>query len=109
MNTGDFRKYQQSVRALTNKGQGPAENVPAEYGGKEIRYYSQAPANKILGCVATTGTDSNFYAACDKSNDMENFIIEKLRPEGEHYFMKALFKMDAGFSIDSESLYYAGS
>jgi len=109
MNTGDFRKYQQSVRQLSYKGQGPAEDVPAEYGGREIRYYSQAPANKIIVCKATTSTDSNFYAAVDKSNDMENFIIEKLRPEGEHYFLKALFKMDANFSIDSESVYYAGS
>jgi hypothetical protein len=109
MNTGDFRKYQQSVRQLSYKGQGPAEDVPAEYGGREIRYYSQAPANKIIVCKATTSTDSNFYAAVDKQNDMENFIIEKLRPEGEHYFLKALFKMDANFSIDSESVYYAGS
>jgi len=109
MNTGDFRKYQQSVRQLSYKGQGPAEDVPAEYGGREIRYYSQAPANKIIIAKATTGTDSNFYAAVDKQNDMENFIIEKLRPEGEHYFLKALFKMDANFSIDSESVYYAGS
>ncbi len=109
MNTGDFRKYQQSVRQLSFKGQGPAENVPAEYGGREIRYYSQFPANSVLVCKATTGTDSNLYAATDKVNDMENFIIEKLRPEGEHYFLKALFKMDANFSIDSESVYYAGS
>lgn len=109
MNTGDFRKYQQSVRQLSFKGQGPAEDVPAEYGGREIRYYSQFPANSVLVCKATTGTDSNLYAATDKVNDMENFIIEKLRPEGEHYFLKALFKMDANFSIDSESVYYAGS
>lgn len=109
MNTGDFRKYQQAVRQLSYKGQGPAEDVPAEYGGREIRYYSGFPANKILGCKATTGTDSNLYAATDKVNDVENFIIEKLRPEGEHYFLKALFKMDANFSIDSESIFYAGS
>lgn len=109
MSTASFRLYQQSVRALSYKGQGPAEDVPAEYGGREIVYYSQAPANKILVAKATTGTDSNFYAAVDKQNDMENFIIEKLRPEGEHYFLKALFKMDANFSIDSESVYYAGS
>lgn len=109
MSTASFRLYQQSVRALSFKGQGPAENVPAEYGGREIRYYSQFPANKILVCRATTGTDSNLYAATDKVNDVENFIIEKLRPEGEHYFLKALFKMDANFSIDSESVYYAGS
>ena len=79
------------------------------YKGREIRHYSGFPNNKILACKATTGTDSNFYAATDKIQDVENFIIEKLRPEGEHYFLKALFKMDANFSIDSECVYYTGS
>jgi hypothetical protein len=40
---------------------------------------------------------------------MENFKIELLRPEGELYFFKALFKMDAGFRLDSETVFYAGS
>lgn len=109
MNTGDFRKYQQSVRALSYKGQGPAENVPAEYGGREIRYYNGFPANKILVCVANTGTESNLYAAVDKVKDIESFKIERLRPEGEHFFLKALFKMDVNFRLDAESVYYAGS
>lgn len=109
MNTGDFRKYQKAVHALTYKGQGPADKVPAVHNGREIRYYSGLPANNVLVCKATTGTDSNLYAATDKINDVENFIIEKLRPEGEHYFLKALFKMDANFSIDSESVFYVGS
>lgn len=109
MNTGDFRKYQQAVHKLTYKGQGPSDKVPALHNGREIRYYSGFPANSVLVCKANTGTDSNLYAATDKINDVENFIIEKLRPEGEHYFLKALFKMDANFSIDSESVYYAGS
>lgn len=109
MSTASFRLYQTAVRQLTYKGQGPAEDVPAEYGGKEIRYYSQFSANKIIGAVASTGTESNFYGAVDKVSDVENFIIEKLRPEGEHYFLKALFKMDVNYRLDAESVYYAGS
>jgi len=109
MRTSTFRIFQQATRQLVYKGQGPAEDVPAEYGGKEIRYYSQFPTNKVLGCVASSNTESNLYAAVDKINDVENFIIEKLRPEGEHYFLKALFKMDANFRLDAESIYYAGS
>lgn len=109
MSTASFRLYQQSVINLTYKGQGPAEKVPAEFKGREIRYYSGFPANKILVAKATTGQDSNLYAATEKVNDIENFQIEKLRPEGEHYFLKALFKMDANFSLDSETVYYAGS
>lgn len=109
MSTATYRLYQQADRALTVKGSSPYDKAPAMYAGREIRYYSGFPANKIIIAKATTGTDSNFYASTDKINDGENFIIEKLRPEGEHYFLKALFKMDANFSIDSESVYYAGS
>lgn len=109
MNTGDFRKYQNAVRALSFKGQGPADQVPAIHNGREIRHYSGFPVNKVLICKATTGTDSNLYAATEKVTDVENFKIERLRPEGEHFFLKALFKMDANFSIDSESVFYSGS
>ena len=109
MSTATFRIYQQAVRQQVYKGQGPAENVPAEFGGREIRYYSEFGANKILGCVSSTSTESNLYAAVDKVKDVENFVIEKLRPEGEHYFLKALFKMDANFRLDAESVYYSGS
>lgn len=109
MNTGDFRKFQNAVRNLTYKGQGPADQVPGIFNGREVRHYSGFPANNVLIAKATTGTDSNLYAATDKINDAENFIIQKLRPEGEHYFLKALFKLDVGMSIDSESVYYVGS
>jgi len=109
MSTATFRMYQAADRALLVKGSPTYGAADEMYGGKEIRYYSQFPANVILGCRASTGPESNLYAATDKINDAENFIIEKLRPEGEHYFLKALFKMDANFSIDSESVYYLGS
>lgn len=109
MSTATFRMYQAADRALTTKGNQPFGAADMQFANKEIRHYSQFPANQILGCVSTTGQDSNLYAAVDKVNDVENFVIEKLRPEGEHYFLKALFKMDAGFSLDSESVYYTGS
>lgn len=109
MSTTSYRYYQQANRALTYKGEGPSGAAEAQYAGREIRHYAGFPANKILACKASTSTDSNLYAATDKINDVENFIIEKLRPEGEHYFLKALFKMDANFSIDSESVYYVGA
>ena len=107
--TATFRLYQNAVIAQTYKGQGQAEVVPPIYKGREIRYYAGFPANKILVCRATSGQDSNLYAATDKANDIENLVVGKLRPEGELYFLLAKFKMDANFSIDSESVYYTGS
>lgn len=107
--TSVFRLYQQAVHALTYKGQGPADKVPAIHNGREIRYYSGFPANQVLVAKANSGTESQLYAAVDKVNDSENFKIEKLRPEGELYFFKVLFKMDANFRLDSETVFYAGS
>jgi hypothetical protein len=109
MSTATFRIYQRADRALTTKGEQPWGAADQMFGNVKIRHYSAFPANQILGCVATNGTDSNLYAAVDKVRDVENFKIERLRPEGEHFFLKALFKMDANFSIDSESVFYAGS
>jgi hypothetical protein len=109
MSTTAFRLYQQADRALTTKGSQYADAAVPRFGGREIRHYAGFPTNKILVAKATTGTDSNFYAATDKVTDAENFVIGKLRPEGEHYFLLAKFKMDANFSIDSESVYYIGS
>jgi hypothetical protein len=109
MSTATFRLYQKADRALTTKGQQPQGAAEKMYGDVKIRHYSTFPANKVLGCVATNGQDSCLYAAVDRQRDVENLIIEKLRPEGEHYFLKALFKMDANFSLDSESVFYAGS
>lgn len=109
MSTQSLRFYQQADRALAQKGSQYADAAVPRFGGREIRAYAGFPNNRILVAKGTTGTDSNLYAATDRIADVENFMIEKLRPEGEHYFLKALFKMDANFSIDSESVYYIGS
>jgi hypothetical protein len=109
MSTATFRLYQRADRALTTKGNEPWGSADEMFANVKIRHYSQFPANQILGCVATNGQDSCLYAAVDKARDVENFKIERLRPEGEHFFLLAKFKMDANFSLDSESVYYVGS
>jgi len=109
MSTTTYRLYQEALRAATYKGLAYEAGLAGQFAGREIRHYSGFPNNVILVCKATTGTDSNLYAAVDGANDVENFKIERLRPEGELFFLKALFKMDVNFSIDSESVYYIGS
>lgn len=109
MSTTTYRLYQEALRATTYKGLEYQSGAAGQFAGREIRHYSGFPNNVILVCKATTGTDSNLYLATDKVRDAENLVIAKLRPEGEHYFLKALFKMDTAFSIDSESVYYIGS
>jgi hypothetical protein len=109
MSTASYRMFQRAIHALTYKGQGPADWVPPVYNNRNIKHYSGFGANKILIARGTPGQDSHLYAATESSKDLENFQIEKLRPEGELYFLKALFKFDANFSLDSETVYYAGS
>ena len=109
MSTQSYRFYQDALRALSFKGLEYSAGNEGQFAGREIRHYSGFPNNVILVCKASTGQDSNLYLATDKVRDVENLVIAKLRPEGELYFLKALFKMDANFSIDSESVYYIGS
>jgi len=109
VSTTTYRYYQDALRALSFKGMEYQSGLAGSFAGREIRHYSGFPNNVVLICKASSGTDSNLYLATDKVRDTENLVIAKLRPEGEHYFMKALFKMDTAFSIDSESVYYIGS
>lgn len=109
MSTATYRIYLRADRALSTKGSEPQGAADSMYGEVKIRHYSQFPANTILGAVATNGTDSQFYAAVDKQRDVENFKIERLRPEGELFFLLAKFKMDANTSNDSETVLYVGS
>jgi hypothetical protein len=109
MSTASFRLFQQAVLNLTYKGQGPADVVPAVFKGRKIKHYSGFGANKVLVARGTSSQDSHLYGATENSRDLENFQIEKLRPEGELYFLKALFKFDANYSLDSETVYYAGA
>ena len=109
MSTTTYRLYQEALRATTYKGLEYQSGLAGQFAGREIRHYSGFPNNVVLVCKASTGQDSNLYLATDKVRDTENLVIAKLRPEGEHYFLKALFKMDTAFSIDSESVYYIGS
>jgi hypothetical protein len=109
MSTASFRMFQQAIINLTYKGQGPADVVPAVFKGRKIKHYAGFGANKVLVARGTPGQDSHLYAATEGSKDIENFQIEKLRPEGELYFLKALFKFDANYSLDSETVYYAGA
>lgn len=109
MSTTSMKYYQEACRDLANKGPAPNQKIESIFSGREIRHYAGFPENKILVARGTSGVDSHLYAAVDKVNDAENLVIAKLRPEGEHFFLKALFKMDVNFSIDSETVYYVGA
>ena len=106
MSTADFRKYQNAVKNLSFKGQGPADVVPAIHKGREIRYYSGFPANYVLACKASSSASSSLMAAVDMVNDPENIKIERWRPEGEEFFIKVLFKMAVNYPFSQEIILF---
>lgn len=106
MNTGDTRKYQDSVIALTYKGQGPADQVPLIYKGRKIVNFSGFPANHVMVAKIGAGPDSNLWGAVDMQDDPENLKIERWRPESELFFIKALGKMAVNYGFGQEIVLY---
>lgn len=107
MNTGDFRKYQDAIIALTYKGQGQAEKVPAIFKGMEIVPYSGFPANYVMAAKADTNPlNTNLHLAVNMTSDTDNLKLERYRPEGDLYFLKAAFMMDANYGFSEEVILY---
>lgn len=107
MNTGDFRKYQDAIIAKTYKGQGEADKVPAIFKGREIRTYSGFPANYIMVAKADTNpVNTALHMGVNMVNDPENLKLERWRPEGDLYFLKASFMMDVNYAFGEEIVLY---
>lgn len=107
MNTGDFRKYQDAIIARDYKGQGEADKVPAIFKGREIRTYSGFPANHVMIAKADTNpVNTNLHMGVNMASDTENLKLERWRPEGDLYFLKAAFMMDVNYGISEEVVLY---
>lgn len=107
MSTRDVRAYQTAVKNLTYKGQGPADTVPKVFQGKEIRDYSGFPNNYIMVCKSSANPlSSNLHMAVNLESDTENLVIERYRPEGDLYFIKANLQMDVNYAFGEEIVLY---
>lgn len=106
MSTKTFRDYQTSVINLANKGQGPAEKVPALYRGREIRFYSGFPQHFILAAKATNSPASNLHAGMNMADEESDIRMERWRPEGDIYFLKASFSLDVNYAFGEEMVLY---
>lgn len=106
MPTTVFRAFQKAIHALTYKGQGPADKVPAVYNGRAIKHYSNFTANHVLAAKGTAGMDSGLHAAVYMEGDDDNFKIERLQNNSEMFFIKALFKMGVNYSWGEEMILY---
>lgn len=101
--TGTARLYQNAIRALSFKGQSPAEAVPLMFNNRRIMAFSGFPANYILaGRMTSDAATSNLFAGLNAEDDADNLVIQKYRPESDLYFIKATFSLDVNYGFGEE-------
>lgn len=100
---GTARLYQNAIRALSFKGQSPAENVPLIFNNREIIPFSGFPADYILAAkLSDDEATAALRAALNATDDSKNLQIEKWRPEADLYFIKATFSLDVNYVFSEE-------
>lgn len=108
MSTRDFRFYQDALLAISTKGPTPDSlNAPVTtFKGMPIKHYSTFPTNRILFAKASNGATSNLVAGMNKNSDVDDIKIERWRPEGDTYFIKANFSLDVNYGFGEELVLY---
>ena len=108
MSTRDFRFYQDALIAISTKGPTPDSlNSPVTtFKGMPIKHYSTFPTNRILFAKASNSQSSNLVAGMNANSDVDNIKIERYRPEGDIYFIKANFSLDVNYGFGEELVLY---
>lgn len=114
MSTADVRKYMDALIALTNKDKGPSDfgrNLDdLTFKNRKIVNYSGFPTNFILAAKADTNPlNTHLHIAVNMTSDPDNLKIERFRPEGDQFFLKASFEMDVNYSFSEELVMYKPS
>lgn len=106
MSTADARLYLDALIALPNKDRGPSDSrniSELTFKTRKIRTYSGFPKNFILAAKADTNPiNTNLHAAVNMVDDPDNLKIERYRPEGDLFFIKANFEMDVNYGFSEE-------
>lgn len=111
MSTADVRKYMDALIALANKDKGPSDFGrdldSLTFKNRKIINYSGLPANFILAAKADTNPlNAHLHVAVNMTSDPDNLKIERFRPEGDQFFLKASFEMDVNYSFAEELVLY---
>lgn len=106
MSTRDWRYLGNALDALTYKGTNYDRKPVESFGGVPIKHYSGFPNNYVLICKSGANNNSSLHAGVNASNDPDNLVIEKWRPEGDIYFIKATFSLAVNFPFASEMRLY---
>lgn len=109
MSTRDWRYYGDALDALTYKGTAYDRKPAEQFKGVPIQHYSGFPNNYVLICKSGKSVNTSLHAAVNASNDPENLMIERWRPEGDIYFLKMTFSLAVNFPFASEMVLYKPS
>ena len=100
--TYDF--YAQSQIAQTYKGVDTTKEGVPTFKGREVVKIADFPDDVIIVAKGTAGMDSNLWVGINSVAD-EGLQLQRLRPEGELFFIKLLMKADTQIGWGSEVVY----
>jgi hypothetical protein len=106
MSRKDFEAYDSVVTDKPYKGEDYTNMNPERYKGIRIVVLADWPEDVIVAAVASTGTESNFWAGVDFVDDADVIKIDLLENAGELYFFKMLLKADTNIVFGEEIVLY---
>jgi hypothetical protein len=102
MSLDDFDKYDEELTALPAKGVDYGEISKARYKGISIEVLSRWPEGLFVSTPVGLGSNSNLWAAVNFADDTEAIKIDRVKNDGELYFIKLLFKVDTQIAQGEE-------
>lgn len=102
MSINDFDKYDAELTEKTAKGVDWTEVSKTRFKGITIEPLANWPDGKPVATIASSGTDSNLFAAVNLQDDEDVVKIGLVENAGELYFFKLLMKADTNIAFGEE-------
>lgn len=114
MSTATARIYMDALIALSFKDKGPSDFGRGldtlTFKNRKIVNYNGFPNNFILCARAGSNPlNSHLHMAVNMTSDPDDLKIERFRPEGDQFFLKAQFEFDVNYSFSEEIVLYKPS
>lgn len=99
MSAADFDKYDDELTDLHHKGADPTSTNIPRFKGKRIAALNDLPSGVIIGTICSLdATTSNLFAVCNMAEDYNCLQVDKVRNNGELYFIKMLMTADTNIA-----------
>lgn len=105
MGKQDFLKYDQALREDTYKNQDSTATSSERFAGYPIKVLSGIPENTFVITNNMATADSNLWVGLNSVDD-SLFEINKVAPNSELWFLKALMKIDVNHGWGAQTVLY---